>query len=42
VEKRIHFKVRTGKRIDGDFEIRLEGGTVGTDVVFNGRNIGRR
>jgi hypothetical protein len=38
----MHFKVRIGKRIDGDFEIGLEGGTVGTNVIFDGRNIGRR
>jgi len=41
MEKRMHFEVRIGKRVDGDFEIRLESRTVGTDVIFNGRNIRR-
>jgi len=33
--------MRIGKRIDSNFEIGLESGTIGTDVVFDGRNIGR-
>jgi hypothetical protein len=41
VEKRIHFKMRIGERVDGDFEIRFKGGTVGADIIFDGKNIGR-
>jgi hypothetical protein len=42
MEKRMHFKVRIGKRINGDFEIGLKSGTVGTNMIFDGGNVGRR
>jgi len=41
MKKRVHFKVRTGKRIDSYFEIGLKSGAVGTDVIFDGGNVGR-
>lgn len=40
VEKGAHFEMRVGKRVNGDFEIGFEGGTVGANVIFDGRNIG--
>jgi hypothetical protein len=33
--------MRVGERIDGNFEIGLKSGTIGADVVFDGRDIGR-
>jgi hypothetical protein len=40
MKKRMHFEMRDRKRMDGDFKTRFEGRTVGTDMVFDGGNIG--
>ena len=40
VENRVHFEMRVTEGIDGDFEIGFESGTVGADVVFDGRDVG--
>jgi len=41
MKERMHFKMRIGERIDGDFEIRFESRAIGANVVFNRGNIGR-